>query len=152
VAVQQVAGPSPQRIAVAYRRGAKQVPAAIRRGFQRALAPLDAEVASQVDDKFPSGYAPVFNASRKVTISLREHGAQVTAEARIYATGQTDRRKVTDLNRGLLRHPLFARRARWYAQAIPAGFGDQAVQATQPGISRAMNAVLDNIEQTLTGA
>lgn len=173
MAVRQVAGPIPRRLAAAFRAGGKQVPGQIRRGFQSALAPLGDEVKRQATAKFPSGYAPAFVASAQTRISLSGRGGTVTAEARIFATGRQERRDVIALNNGILRHPVHGFRRRrlwtttkprrripggqlianpWVAQSIPGGFGDEAVGRSAGKVDAAMSAVLDAVEATITGA
>ncbi len=173
MAVRQVAGPRPRRLAAAMRAGGKQIPGLLRRGFQDALEPLDDQVKVQARAKFPSGYAPEFIASAKTRISLKGRGAAVTAEARIFATGRQDRRDVIALNNGVLRHPVHGYRRRrhwtatrprrripggqlianpWVAQPIPAGFADEAVEAVRSDVDAAMDHVLDAVEATITGA
>lgn len=167
-------GPTPQRIAAAYRRGNAQLPGQIRRGFQRALTPLHAEIVRQAFSKLPDRYVEQdLEPDLHVQISLRGRGGAVTADARIYAAGKVERRKITDLERGMLRHPVYGRRRRrrwtttkprkripggqlvpnpWVAQPVEPGFVADAVGATRSGIRREMDAVLTALEATLTGA
>lgn len=171
--MRQTAGPDPHRIAAAMRAADRKVPGALRRGFARSLRPLDAEVRRQAEARFPSGYAPVFNASVETRLSLHTSGDTAQADVRIYATGQTDRRRVTDLNAGILAHPVFGRyrQRRWTAtrprrrlatpqrlanpwarQRIQAGFADAAVEAMRPGIRQAMADVIDEVDVTIREA
>lgn len=173
MAVVQVSGPRPERLAAAMRAGGRQIPGRLRRGFQRALAPLDMAVKTQAAARFPAGYAPTFNADVKVALSMRGRGATVTVDARVFAPGRQDRRDVPALNAGVLRHPVFGRSRRrvwtadrprrrlpggqvlanpWVAQAIPAGFADAAVEQVRPQVDTAMDAVLRDVEATITGA
>jgi hypothetical protein len=172
VEVRQTAGPDPHRLAAAMRTGGKQVPGAIRRGFQRSLAPFEDAVRRQADARFPAGYAAVFGASVQVRVSVRTAGQAAHADVRVWADGQADRRKIAALEAGVLAHPVYGRyRTRrwtatrprrrqpprripnpWVRQRIRPGFGAAALDEVRPQVTQSMRMVLNQVEQTIRGA
>jgi hypothetical protein len=163
VEIRQTSGPRLERIAAVFRQEDRAVVREIRAGFQAATGPLDEAVKASELDLMPSGYGPTLAGSTTVKARLRTSGRTVTSDVAVYATGvKGHRRDVVALNRGLLKHPVYGRVRRtrrrgwvlnpWVEQAVPPGFGDQAVEAARPDVDRAMDAVLDRIEAKLLGA
>jgi hypothetical protein len=115
-----------RRVAANLRKGqARDLTVELRKGQRKAYAPLQAEVKANAAAMLPGAYAAVMAKSVKVSVRSRfSAGAVITA--RVYARGKAELRDVRAVNAGAVRHPLFARRSRWYVTRITPGFVDLA--------------------------
>lgn len=119
-------------------------------GFKAAVKPLGPEIVAEVPKAMPSGYAPVL--SRSLTFRLASRTARQSTELRyrVYGDGQTERRDVPALNKGLLRHPVYGRRRKaWVAQKVRPGFVDVPFKRLEPKVRKEMLAVLDSVTAQL---
>lgn len=159
----QVAGPTPARLAAAFRAADRNLGGDIRDGFRASLGPLDRAMRASALAKMPSGYGPTLAGALVVKGDVRASGRSATATIRVSATSAGGHgRDVGALNDGLLKHPVWGRVRRtrrrgwvlrpWVAQPVPPRFGDDAVDEAAPAVDREMAAVLDRIESRLAGA
>lgn len=114
--------------AAALRRGASR---ALERGVRGLRTSIPAAAA-----RLPSGYAPVMAADVAVSTSVRLAGRDPSISVRVWAEGAPagDHRDVTAVDAGMLRHPLFGNRDRWYDQAVRPGFASEPFANTRPDI------------------
>ncbi|HEY9417120.1 MAG TPA: hypothetical protein VIQ30_20370 [Pseudonocardia sp.] len=130
------------------------------RGLRKAGAKFGPEVRAEALKVMPKrgGYAEVLAKSLRFRTAVREtrHTAWVTF--RVYGDGRKERRDVPQLNRGILRHPVYGRsrplknHARykatsqmnpWVAQKVRKGFVDRPVDRLAPEVAREMRQVVD---------
>ncbi|MGW9196052.1 hypothetical protein [Micromonospora chersina] len=128
------------------------------RGLRKAGAKFGPEVRAEALKAMPSGYGPTLAKSLRFRTAIREtrHTAWVTF--RVYGDGRKERRDVPQLNRGILRHPVYGRsrplkhHARykatsqlnpWVAQKVRKGFVDRPVDRLVPEVAREMQQVVD---------
>ena len=133
-------------------------------GFRLATAKLKPEVLAEVPKAMPSGYAPTLSKSLRFRTEIRDfkHVARVTW--RVYGDGEKERRDVPQLNRGILRHPVYGRsrplknHARfkatsmlnpWVAQKVRRGFVDRPVDRLAPEVRRQMQDVIDKVAERI---
>lgn len=108
-----------------------------RRKAQRdAVKPLEREIKAEAAKTLPGQYAPLMARAVRVTVQFGRAGSTVLT-ARVYARGKRELRDVRAVNNGVIRHPLFGNRARWYAQAVRPGFVSRAVDHTWDRVFRA---------------
>lgn len=113
--------------------GRKDLQKELLRGIRDATKPIGRTVREHLPTYMPRRYAPVLSAALRFTTKTKTSGwPEVTVTAR--AKGKFEPRRVTALDKGTLRHPLFGMRKHWYAQKIPPGF------FTKPA-----NTVLDEV-------
>lgn len=112
-------------------------------GTRKAVAGsvIKKDVQGEAVAKLPKrhGYAAVL--AKAVKVSSRVSGGRtIKAAIQVSATGRREGRDVASLNRGVLRHPLFGNRKRWYPQLVRRGLVDEP-------IDRARDRVVDNAQK-----
>lgn len=110
---------------------------AIERGVRKLRVTIPAAAG-----RLPSGYATVMAADVRVSTSVRLSGRDPVVGVKVWAPGQAGggNRDVDAVDKGLLRHPLFGNRNRWYAQAVRPGFASDPFAEAKP-------AILDELEK-----
>ncbi len=127
----------------------KKVARALRKRIREAAGPIGRLVLEQGASKMPKrgGLAAYLGAS-KVAVSMRSTGADVWL-------GNKKKSQVSLLNRGLLRHPVWARADRtrkqwgWSTQEVPAEAFTDALANLPPEATRRLNAVMNDIMKEL---
>lgn len=123
----------------------------------RALDPLKTRIPAGLRSHLPDAYADELEAELKVfrSTSLRTTGdvAQVSILAK---TSGIKKRKLAQLDNGILFHPLFGRfprrdpRNRWFEQGEPSvspGWFTGPVEESLPEVRDAIGQALDNVVQ-----
>lgn len=105
---------------------------ALRKAITDAAAPVAREIADPAHLKpyMPDRYAAVLAADLKV--STLQAGSIRSPGVRIAAAGRLRKRKVVRVNSGVLTHPLFGDREKWFDQAggmLPGFFDDPCARA-----------------------
>lgn len=126
--------------------GNKELEKELRKGVARAMKPATKAVRDQIPQHMPSGYAPVLSSALKLRTSNLASGLRITGEAK----GNPRPRKVTDLNAGRLRHPLFGNRDKWYVQAVLPEFFDGPLRGQRDNIQRELEKTLAEVAAKLT--
>jgi hypothetical protein len=139
-------GESLSALAARCRRADKALLGDMRKGVAKAVKPLGDAVTAGVGRYMPGGYAPVLSRSLRHRVAQRATGAGFTVTLTTYAEGKTERRRIIELNRGTLRHPLYGNRARWYAQKVKPGFWSKPIEE---GMPRVTQEVADVMRQTV---
>lgn len=139
-----------ERVARAFREGDKDLQRKVSAAMRNAAKPLGEVVVRAGASVMPhrGGFAARVAATRVgVTNSLRGKSATVTIRAR-----SLEGYDLAGLDRGLLRHPVFARagaRRVWASQPVPAGAFSAAFRLRAPQVQRdvlnAADGVLDTI-------
>lgn len=126
--------------------GDKELEKELRKGITAALRPATKVVRASVPQYMPSGYAPVLAKSLQLRTSNLASGLRITGQAK----GNPRPRKVTDLNAGRLRHPLFGNRNHWYAQSTRRGFFDEPLRKQAPVVRAELERVLADVAKKIT--
>ena len=115
-----------------------------------AVRPLGAEIrnAGHLRGYMPDRYAGVLAGDLSVTTTKRtgrDPGVQIRAQ------GREHKRKVILLNKGLIQHPLFGNRKRWFTQAagMNVGFFTDPVERAAPRIRAAVVGAMDDVAQKI---
>jgi len=95
----------------------------VRSAKVNAVKPLQAEIKAEAARTLPGRYAGVMSKDVKVTTQTRG----TTLRVRVFARGRAELRDVAAVNAGILRHPLFGNRSRWFRQRVRPGFVDRPV-------------------------
>jgi len=121
---------------------------AVTKAMRDAVVPVQAEIRAGLVPHLPNRYAAVLDADVRIGTSVRTAGG----DPGVSVTGQSGRaRKLRNLDRGQLTHPLFGERAgRWYTQEEPSvqpgwftGPAEAAGPRVRAGIERALADVAD---------
>lgn len=118
----------------------------LKRGITRAMRPATKAVKTAVPQYMPSGYAPVLAKALQLRTSNLASGLRVTGQAR----GNPRPREVTAINRGVLRHPLFGNRDRWYAQQVTPRFFHEPLEKQASQIRTELDRVLAEVAAKIT--
>ena len=129
----------------------------LRRDLYKAISdaarPLAREIGqdSHLRPYMPNRYAATLASDMSVTVSKltgRDPGVKIRAKGRVKD------RKVKQLNDGILVHPLFGDRDRWFLQLrrMKAGFFDDPARRAAPEVRRAiLGAVRDTARKITNG-
>lgn len=124
----------------------RRISSAAGRVVETHLRPRIVELAPR---HLPSGYTPLFAHDVKVKTSTRfviNPGVTATVSA---PTGGTKGRDVPALERGVLAHPLFGNKHRWYRQRVKAGLAKTALKSTRHAIIKGLDDELGKIVREL---
>ena len=121
----------------------REVTAAMR----RAVVPVQAEIRAGLRPRLPNRYADTLDADLRLSVSVRTTGR----DPRVSVTATTrsgKRRKLSRLDAGLLEHPLFGDRDRWYAQDEPTvqpGWFSGPAEAARPRVRAEIDQALADV-------
>ena len=104
----------------------------------------------------PDRYAGVLRPDLKVSARKRSTGENpdVTIIATTRQLGGVQRRRIRRLNAGVLAHPLFGNRKRWYDQTggVTAGFFDRPVEEARPAVRSQIEDALARVRNKIYAA
>ncbi|MFI5955811.1 hypothetical protein [Cryptosporangium sp. NPDC051539] len=126
--------------------GEKELNAELRKGVNRGARQIPRAVKAGVGEFMPSGYAPVLRAALRFKTKNQAAGLTIQATAK----GNPRDRKVTALNNGVLRHPVYANREVWVAQSVKPRFFDQPAEQQRGAVRAELKRVLDDIAKKIT--
>lgn len=116
----------------------------LQKNIGDAAKPVMDEIRAGLPAYMPNRYAGVLGRDLRLTTSKRLSGA-AGAKVLIKASTKSGTRKIGRLNKGMLAHPFFGDRKRWYNQKVTAGFFtkpiDQAASQVRDKIRKAMDTV-----------
>ncbi len=121
----------------------------LRKGQRKAFAPLQKEIKAEALATLPKlgGYNKTMAKAVKVSVTTGVGKKALTA--RVYATGKVETRDVAQVNAGILRHPFFRDRSRWYTTRVKKGFVDNALDRVADRVLKesadAAQRVIDSI-------
>jgi len=125
-----------------------------RKAQREAIKPTEEDIKAEAAGTLPSGYGHIMAKSVKVNTSLRK--AQAVFLVKIKAKGKAEERDLREVNKGILRHPLFGKRKPtkknkkvWFITQVKPGFVDRPINRTISRVvdstSHAISAVLQEI-------
>lgn len=119
------------------------------KALEKAVEPVKAAIVASAEEAMPSGYKETLTRSLKHRRTTRTAAREATVRLATHGEGKVERRDLSSLNKGILRHPLFGRRSRWYVTKIEPGFYDRAVERAGPAAEKAILAVVDDYAERL---
>lgn len=129
-------------------RSGSELDARLLKETRAAMRPTQAQVKLSAA-RLPSGYAPIMARSVKVATRVTLASSGVKATVRVSARGRVEKRDVNRINAGMLRHPLFGRRLRWYTTMVKPRFVsdpiDLLAKRVGDGAERAADDTADEI-------
>jgi len=126
--------------------GDKSLRREVIRELNRATKEPKAAVMESLPAYLPDRYAGVLAGTLRLTTSRRASGVRVTAKAK----GNPRPRYVGRIDRGILRHPLFGSRDRWFNQKVRPGFFTDPMKRSAPQMKKAIVEALDRIARKIT--
>jgi len=116
----------------------------------RAVDPLKDRIPAALRPHLPNRYADVLAGELKVRRSTSLGAAGGTAQVTVLAS--TDRaRKLAQSDAGVLVHPLFGDRERWFRQGVEPGWFTSPVEESAPDIREAIGQALDEVARKAVG-
>ena len=120
--------------------------------INRAARPAVAAIRRDMPEHMPNRYADVLRSDVPITIrqqsARRNFGVRVTASERGART--VERRRLLRLDRGVLEHPLFGNRKRWYSQEVRPLFFEEPIMAQHQQIRDAVIRAMGDVAAKLT--
>lgn len=128
--------------------------AGLRRELQKAITDatrdIPAKVRAELKPRLPDRYvAEDLGPDLRITVSRRYGSKDPGVTVRAATTGGK-RRMLWALDRGVIRHPLFGDRQRWYGQAVTRGFFSDPVRAAGVKAREQIQAALDRVAAAAT--
>lgn len=131
--------------------GRRDLSRELGRAIRQAAGHVEDEVRDAVPAYMPRGYEDVFRASLRFTTEIRLKGSadhRITIKARAKGAKGHDR-QIPALERGSLRHPVFARGRRstwiWAAQRIRPRFFTEPALRTRRTVRRDIEAAMHRV-------
>jgi len=127
----------------------------LNKAIHDAADPVLPQIRSQLPDYLPDRYAAVLEPDLDLRVGAsagagRSAGARITATTR--GLGGVRRRRLRRLEAGLLEHPLFGDRERWFPQTdgVAPGFFAGPIEREQPRIRQAVIDAMARVAHELT--
>ena len=123
--------------------------------INRAAEPIAARIRADMPEYMPDRYAAILEA--EVALTVYKFLSRIDAGVTIRASNRgMKRRKIAVVNQGILRHPLFGDRDRWYQQGpegkgMKPGWFDQPAEESAPEVRQEIEAALEDTLLKIAG-
>jgi hypothetical protein len=128
--------------------GAGDLRKELLRGIRETNKPTIEDIRKSALDTLPrrGGLADRI-ARSKISTRTRTAGRQAGVEIKGVGIAGASGKKhdIARLNKGLLRHPLFGNRDRWYGQGVRAGWFNNPIEKRKPEIQRGLQRVMEDV-------
>lgn len=115
--------------------------------LRHATDPVPEEIRAGLKPKLPDRYAEVLDEDLAIGTSVRSTGS---VRLRGTTRGAVQRRRLNRLNSGVLEHPLFGNRKRWYAQPVRPGWFTGPAEDDAPRVREELIRVLNDVAAKVT--
>jgi len=122
----------------------------LQRAVGRAVDPLRERIPAALRPHLPDRYADVLAGELKVRRSTSLGAAGGTAQVTVLASVSRNR-KLARSDAGILLHPLFGDRERWFRQGVAPGWFTGPVEESVPEIRDAVEQALDEVIRKAVG-
>jgi hypothetical protein len=131
--------------------GRKDLSRQLSTALNKVTAPIRKEIEKEAGEAMPSsgGYSAELTKSLRFRNNRRAGGQQATLTMITYADGKTERRDVVALEHGLLRHPHYGNRNKWYVTKVRAGFHERGTERAGDEAVAALAEVVRDFSQKL---
>lgn len=99
----------------------------LRKGQRAAVRPLQKEIKTEALATLPKRGGYNATMSKAVKVSVTTGTGRKAMTVRVYARGKVENRDVVQVNRGILRHPVFGHRGRWTVTKVRPHFVDRPI-------------------------
>src|SRR5262245_53214650 len=113
--------------------------------IKRAAEPVPGMIRTELPARLPGRYAGVLGADLRIDISVRTGSSDpgVTVQA------STRRRRIRRLDAGVLAHPLFGDREKWFDQAVSPGWFTRPNRDAAARVREAIESALDRVKDQI---
>ena len=129
--------------------GRKDLSRQMSTALTRAVEPVKVCITKEAGSAMPSGYTALLTGSLRHRISRRSGGQQAQVILRTYADGKKERRDIGSLNNGVLRHPLFGRKKKWYVTAVRPNFHERGTDKAADAAAAELAGVVEDFAARL---
>lgn len=134
----------------------------LRRGLEVAVKPTSQEVHAGLGRHIPSGFVGELGSDLRIVPQFRGRSGSVSIRAT--AKGRKEKRDLSAMDRGILRHPVHGRTRKlwhhakhratskpnpWVAQRIPPGFFAKPAEKTKDRAVKEVTAALDRVAEQI---
>lgn len=127
--------------------GDKDLQRELYRGISRAVKPIRADIQESALATLPHrGGLGALIAKSKIRVQRRTGGATVG----IRMIGSSDH-DIAAMNRGIVRHPLFGNKKRWYRQAVVPRWWDKPTEEAGPTAREEIVKVMEDVKRKIEG-
>lgn len=127
------------------RAGTEDLPRELAAALRRGVDPVRDDIRAGLKPKLPDRYAEVLDADLKLSVSVRNSGGDASASVVGTTRGIVQRRRIKRLDRGVLDHPLWGDREKWYAQPVEPGWFTGPAQAAAPRVHGELEQALRDV-------
>jgi hypothetical protein len=125
----------------------------LAKALRTAADPIVREIrdSSNLRSYMPDRYAETLAAD--LSVSTVQRGSIRSPGVRIQARTGTKKRKVGDVDAGVLHHPLYGNREHWFLQlrGMKAGFFTDPCEKSGPAVRDEILAAMDDVASKITG-
>ena len=126
----------------------------LNKAINDAARPLLTEIQTGLPDHLPDPYAAVLSEDLRLSLSQRTADRNPGVTLRATTRGIGGRRRIRRLNdTGVLWHPLFGNRRRWYGQTshVKAGWFTDAPEHAAPQVRDEILRAMNDVASRVTG-
>lgn len=125
----------------------------MQKALRDAAAPVPDDIRHGLWPKLPNPYAEVLNEDLDIKIQTRSspNDARVSVIATTQGVGGVQRRRIRRLDQGILAHPLWGNRRRWYNQPVQPGWFSQPARDDAPRARAEMDKALERVREQIEG-
>lgn len=123
--------------------GNKELRRELQRSIQRSTKPLKAAVRDAAKRELPRDGGLNLRVARSKITTKTSTGRDPSV--RIVAKG------MRDVDRGVVRHPVFGDRRTWVNQRVPAGVFSRTLEGEAPAVRRELNRTVRDVARELEG-
>lgn len=118
----------------------------LQKAIGDAAAPVGDEIRRGLRPHLPDPYADALDADLKISRSSSLSGDEARVSV-LASAGGIKKRKLAQSDAGILKHPLFGNRDRWFEQPVTPGWFSDPVEEAVPRVRDAIEAALDVITE-----
>lgn len=119
----------------------------LNNAFRRSVQPVPGQIRAGLKPHLPDRYAEVLDADLSIGTSIRssERNPGVSVRATTRGLGGVQRRRLKRLDDGILAHPLWGNRRKWFYQQVEPGWFSGVAQDAAPQVREALQEALDDV-------
>lgn len=121
----------------------------LRNSMVKGTAPLTSLLRAAAPNYMPDGYEQTFVHALRSRTSVKTTGRTAAVDLIVWADGRSRRRRVRQMNRGVIRHKTYGRKP-WHAQRIVAGFFSEPAAVQKDKVVDLARQAMHDVGQKIT--
>lgn len=121
----------------------------ITESIKASTEPIPRTIRDGLIPRLPNRYARTLNDDLDIKESVQylTSGVRVSTTARTLQVGGVKRRRIRRLDQGVLEHPLFGNRRRWYRQPVVPGWFTRPNEDAVPRVRASIDDALARVKR-----